>query len=110
MKTSIKNFIFLCGIIVISSFNCSKTNLKSSEQKDVSGMVLFQGDPAVDGCGWLIKIDTMMYSPINLSANFQKDSLKVILGYERLNSTWNCGWRIPGYYQIKIINIQKIEK
>lgn len=110
MKTIIKAVIFLCGIIVISAFGCSKTKITSPERQDVSGMILYMGDPAVDGCGWLIKIDTMLYSPITLGSSFQKDSLKVILDYELLNSTWNCGWRIPGYFQINIKNIQKREK
>ena len=106
----IKAILFLCGIIVISAFSCNKNYITSSERQDVLGMVLFKGDPAVDGCGWLIKIDTVLYSPIILGTNFQKDSLKVILDYELLNSTWNCGWRIPGYFQINIKNIQKQEK
>ncbi len=77
-----------------------KLDMKNSE-----GLVLYYGDPSVDGCGWMIKIDTTVYSPINLDSIFQKDSLEIILNYDTLISTWNCGWRDPGYQEIEIKEI-----
>ncbi|MFZ5986710.1 MAG: hypothetical protein ACOYWZ_06260 [Bacillota bacterium] len=71
------------------------------------GIVLYYGNPSVDGCGWMIKIDTLLYSPINLDSVYQKDSTKVLLDYKILTSIWNCGWRQPGYQQIEILKISK---
>jgi hypothetical protein len=108
MKTIFVVIIFLCGIIGITALSCGGDEILLSPQKqNVSGMVLDFGNPAVDGCGWLIKIDSVIFSPISLDPKFKIDSLKVILDYNILNSTWNCGWREPGYPQIEIINIKK---
>lgn len=106
MKTFYKG-LFLCGIIILTAFSCGKNeNRLPSQKQNVSGMVLYYGEPSVDGCGWLIKIDSVIYSPITLDPTFKKDSLKVILDYDILNSTWNCGWRISGYTQIEIKKIK----
>ena len=59
-----------------------------------------------NGCGWLIKIDSLLYAPTTLDSEFKKDSLKVILDYDILSTTWNCGWRKPGYIQINIERIK----
>ncbi len=70
-------------------------------------MVVYEGDPSVDGCGWLIQHGENFYSPVNLDPDFKTDSLKIILSYRTLESTWNCGWRTPGYVQIEIVEIKK---
>ncbi len=96
----IKLTIFLVLSLVFLAISCEKKD--ELNQYHTNGLVLYYGDPAVDGCGWMIKIDTVVYAPINLDANFQKDSLKVVVDYQTLKSTWNCGWRSFGYQQIKI--------
>lgn len=73
--------------------------------KNTHGLVKYFGDPSVDGCGWMIEIDTVIFSPINLDVDYQKHSLKIVLDYKILTSTWNCGWRTPGYQQIEISRI-----
>jgi hypothetical protein len=69
--------------------------------------VIFDGSPAVDGCGWLIHHDQNFHTPVNLDSLFMIDSLKVILSYNILESTWNCGWRQLGYREIEIVEIEK---
>jgi hypothetical protein len=88
--------------VVLLGAGCEKDE---PDVQQADGLVLYYGNPAVDGCGWMIKIDNIEYSPTNLDSKFQQDSLKIILYYDTLNSTWNCGWRDPGYQQIKIIDI-----
>jgi hypothetical protein len=75
-------------------------------QRDVSALVYYEGNPGVDGCGWLIQHDQDSYSPVNLDSVFKIDSLKVVLSYKILESTWNCGWRLPGYKEIEILEIK----
>jgi hypothetical protein len=101
------NFIFLFVIILgLISFSCKQSSDISGSQYS-KGLILYFGDPAVDGCGWMVQTNDSIYAPTNLDTKFQIDSLKVVLNFNRLNSTWNCGWRNPGYRQIKIIDIQK---
>lgn len=101
----IKLTIFLVLSLGFLAISCEKKD--ELNQQHTNGLVLYYGDPAVDGCGWMIKIDTVVYAPVNLDANFQKDSLKVVVDYQTLKSTWNCGWRSSGYQQIKIGNIKQ---
>jgi hypothetical protein len=97
-------FLFLLPLcVVMLGAGCEKD--EESDIKDAHGLVMYYGDPAVDGCGWIIKINNSEYSPINLDSKFHEDSLEIILDYDTLISTWNCGWRQPGYQQIQIIAI-----
>ncbi len=107
MKT-IALFIFSIGLYAFSCDNQTPISTIDSEgQSEVSGIVVYAGDPAVDGCGWLVQHQENVYSPINLDPSFNIDSLKVILSFKVLDSTWKCGWREPGYKRIEILNIKK---
>jgi len=102
----IKRILAATGILffLIGGVGCDKKN--ESEFQIQNGLVLNYGEPALDGCGWVIQINKVDYSPVNLDANFQKDSLKVAVEYQILKSTFNCGWRDHGYQQIKIVSIK----
>ena len=107
MKKQIRNkcalfLMFTVGFIAVSCDKKSDPNLLSAK-----GLVLNYGDPEVDGCGWVIKVDTVVYSPVNLDQAFKQNSLKVKVEYQVLNTYFSCGWRTPGYKQIKIISIKK---
>ena len=101
-----KIILILIGIIGSTSFSCDK-NYNLLNNQTSSGLILNYGDPSVDGCGWMIEIDKIVYSPTSLDSVYKKDSLKVILDYQVLSSVWNCGWRSPGYKQIEIKTIKK---
>ena len=103
MKITVVVFcIITAGIIMVS---CGKRN--ESDIQPENGIVLNYGDPSVDGCGWMLVINKVVYSPVNLNASFQKDSLNVVVEYQPLNSTFKCGWGTTGYQQIKITNIKR---
>ena len=72
--------------------------------------IVNSGPIAADGCGWLVRLnDSTEFSPVNLSADFQQDNLKVHVTYAQLNTRTSCGMLAnnPGILQIKINNIQK---
>jgi hypothetical protein len=101
----IKCVLFLMlavGIITVSCDNKSNQGLQTT-----NGLVLNYGNPEVDGCGWVIKVDTVVYSPVNLDPAFKQDSLKVKVDYQILSTYFSCGWRTPGYRQIRITSIKK---
>lgn len=107
MKT-IALFIFSIGLYAFSCDNQSPiSTVDSDRQSEVSAIVIYEGDPSVDGCGWLIQYDQKFYSPVNLGSDFKVDSLKVVLSYKVLESTWDCGFREPGYKQIEVLRIKK---
>ena len=89
---------------LIEGIGCdSKTESEFHKQ---NGLVLYYGSPAVDGCGWMIRINKVDYSPVNLDANFQKDGLNVVVDYQILTSTFSCGDGVGRYQQIKIVSIK----
>jgi hypothetical protein len=72
--------------------------------------IVNSGEIAADGCGWLVRLnDSTEFSPVNLSADFQQDNLKVNITYAQLSTRTSCGMLAgnPGILQIKINNIQK---
>jgi hypothetical protein len=106
MKTIVL-LILSIGLFAFSCENQSPVDMDIEAQNNVSALIVYEGDPAVDGCGWLIQRGQNFYSPVNLDSDFKTDSLKVVVSYKILESSWNCGWREPGYKQIEILNIKK---
>ena len=106
LKMKTQRFVFAISILlfIVAGTGCDKKN--DSELQIQNGLVLNYGEPALDGCGWVIQLNKVDYSPVNLDAKFQKDSLKVAVEYQILKSTFNCGWGGHGYQQIKITSIK----
>ena len=92
--------------VIILSTGCEKDKIYKTDVKNASGLILFYGEPAVDGCGWIIKINDNEYSPLALDDSFKKDSLEVIVDFNYLDSYWPCGWREPGYQEIEVIGVR----
>lgn len=111
----IRKHIAICRILTLSLFGLSTFGCESQspidkvpeEQRDVEALIIFDGNPAVDGCGWLILHDQNFHAPVNLDSAFMTDSLKVVLTYSFLESNRLCGWRDPGYREIEILEIKK---
>ncbi len=74
------------------------------------GTIIDKGDPSLDGCGYFIKINKVLYKPINLPKEYCHKGLKVKVKvkYNILQKKgFNCHWDIKKYNQIKIIKITK---
>jgi hypothetical protein len=96
--------VIIILFFLIEGIGCdSKTESEFHKQ---NGLVLYYGSPAVDGCGWVIQINKVDYSPVNLDENFQKSGLKVVVDYQILTSTFSCGDGVGRYQQIKIVSIK----
>jgi len=99
--------VMLLLALVIPS--CKKLG-SSSATLTSNATIVYSGPIAADGCGWLIRLnDSTEFSPVNLSADFQQDNLKVNINYAQLSTRIFCGMLAgnPGILQIKINNIQK---
>jgi len=97
--------IVFASIFLIVS--CCNENFQNSKYHN--GLVLDYGNPAADGCGWVIKINDTIYAPIELDTKFCKDSLEIYIDYKVLSSTRNCNWWVPNKYvypEIKILSIK----
>lgn len=83
--------ITILGLLTLSGCKSkggavSATSCESCED----AMVRFYGDPALDGCGWVVEASSVIYMPKNLLPEFYEDSLKVRIKYDVLARV-NCG-------------------
>jgi hypothetical protein len=83
--------------IIITS--CKKsTNPVTTTPLQTNAVIINTAPIAADGCGWLVKINgtNEVYSPVNLSSMYQKDSLKVNITYHVLSTKLSCGMLAGG--------------
>ncbi len=107
MKTKNLVLTILLGISLVTITCCKKASDDSTVNIfEKKGLVKDYGDPAVDGCGWIIEIDSTDYKPINLDENFKIDSLHVVVAYMLNNSKASCGFQINAFNEIKIVKIE----
>lgn len=64
------------------------------------------GDPAMDGCGWVVNASSIVYMPKNLLPEFYIDSLEVRIKYKVLERV-NCGLVKDAHLSIFIEEIYK---
>ena len=101
---------FLLIAFIFTGISCSKE--KSCEacigqviEKDA--MIIDTGSPAVDGCSWLVKIDSShIYHPDVLDSSFKQHQLQVKITYDITGEKFLCSFRA----QIPIIHVIDIRK
>lgn len=107
MKTKKRLSALLLLFIVL--FSCKKDDNNTTGKK-VSATVIYTGELSLDGCGWLVKIDStnVTYSPVTLSDTYKKNNLPVVISYNLLTSKYHCGMLAggSGITQIKITAIK----
>ncbi len=69
------------------------------------GRVVFFGDTAQDGCGYLIEIMNEKYKPKMLDAPYAQNNLFVTLRYRKLNTFFDCMNTEGHYREIEILEI-----
>ncbi len=89
--SSFKTILFL--LLFAIPVSCKKdANLLTA-----NATIIDTGSVAVDGCGWLIKLnDSTTYEATNLSADYQKNNLQVNISYYLLTTKFQCGDSPPG--------------
>ena len=90
-------------LLLLIFFSCKK-------QKDISanGVVLDSGDPAADGCSWIIRINgtNEEYHPDILTDQFKQNNLPVQVNYTLTPNYFTCGWGA----RLRIIHILSIQR
>ena len=85
--------------------HCSENDVKTDLFKE--GLILFD-DPSADGCGWLVYSGEVLYMPTNLTPDYQKDSLEILLTLDRLTSIAGCGpFKGTDYGEVEITDIKE---
>jgi hypothetical protein len=99
---------FILATVAMGLFSMLTMCKKGDKILNADATVINMGDPASDGCGWWIKIDsTLYYKPKSLAASFQKNNLKVNISYIVLDTKYHCGHtdKETGPIEIDIKNI-----
>ncbi|MDB5192574.1 MAG: hypothetical protein JWQ96_2137 [Segetibacter sp.] len=58
--------------------------------KGVNATVAFMGDPTLDGLGWVLMVDKTAEVPNNLTNNFKKEGMSVVVSFKRTNQPVPC--------------------
>ncbi len=97
LKTLLLSMVCMALLIAIES-SCKKENNNKSTTHITNAIIINTAPIAADGCGWLVKINgtNEVYSPVNLSSTYQKDSLKVNITYHVLPTKLSCGMLAGG--------------
>ena len=102
--------LFIALIVLVAS--CKKSDCKEEPEVKVPGpsnaIVMWFGEPAVDGLGWVLKLDSQkIEKPSNLTKEFQVDGLKVMVTYEPSTEKFPC-FCVQGF--INMVRITSITK
>ncbi len=87
-------------LLVFVTVGCEKSKEENILKDDAT--IIYEGNPALDGCGYFIKIRNTKYKPISLLQNFKTENLKVKITYQILEDKWSCNWQEKKYIQIKL--------
>jgi hypothetical protein len=91
------------SLLIFGLISC---NSDGPEIVEIQAVVIDSGSIATDGCGWLIKINGVDYSPTYLSTQYQQDGLTVLINFEYLSSTFACGLQATEIPQIRLEQIR----
>lgn len=103
-KTLISALLLIIALLIVFAFSlCKKDDgILTAEAK-----IYNSGSVAVDGCDWLLRVDTTKeYHAINLTNEFKEPGLKVIIRYRLLNTKFLCGWG-KGLTEVELIDIKR---
>jgi len=79
------------NVLIISSCKSKEWAVNDSGCSTCKDAVIRDfGDPALDGCGWVVDVSSKIYKPQNLLSEYRIDSLEVRIKYKILDSV-NCG-------------------
>lgn len=84
-------FIAIVTTLIASSCKSNGETVKEGSCNNCKEAVIRDyGDPAVDGCGFVVEVDSVIYMPQNLPSEYKKDSLAIQLDYD-VKGEARCG-------------------
>lgn len=104
-----RKYLLLSLLLLMVTIGCKKQSGLQAVVA-VNATIYDTGDPAADGCGWLIKPDNenATFKPINLSDEYKKDKAKVIITYTILSTNYTGCIQVPGSTGMNQIEIKSI--
>lgn len=102
--------MLLLTLLLPVVMGCSKKeeNKLPEDVLTAQGEITDWGDPAVDGCGWLIRIGKSDYAMDNFNPQFKENGLTVKVHYKHTDFHYLCGRGQKPFSVIKIIKMEKL--
>lgn len=115
VDNTMKTILIFLLFTAILSISCKSTVEPENEIVTKEAIVIWEGDYAVDGCGFSFEIDSEKYKPKNedfISDEFKKEpqtQVKIQFIYLNKQIEYYCGWSgIQKSDGIEIISISKL--
>lgn len=87
---NIKNRFVLTLIAAFLVISCEEPSSDKTIELCEDGIIKYIGSPELDGCGFMVMIDSINHKPTNLPAQFEDHDLEVTLCYEVLPDSHVC--------------------
>ena len=65
--------IILMTVLAISSCKPESVIIDNPCESCEDAIIRDSGEPALDGCGWVVDVSTIIYKPVNLLEEFKID-------------------------------------
>jgi hypothetical protein len=89
-KQAVMKKILVALTTLAVATGCSKDNSIPSDAISAKATVDYMGDPAVDGLGWVLRIDRSYEVPTNLPEEYKQDELDVNVVYTKSDQFAPC--------------------
>jgi hypothetical protein len=100
----------LCFACCVLALSCEKTSSECKCQGPPaitkSAKIVFTGNLEVDGCDWLVQVDSnQFYRADSLPSAFKQNDLNVTISYWETKKEYKCGW----FKSIPVIQVKNIK-
>lgn len=110
MKKPLPLELLLLCLLCMGFTACQKNTYyedRDPNQLEDTATILDTGSPALDGCGWLVKVGNTSYSPDNLPNDFKINNIQVNIKYIISDTKFSCGFAGSGYNFIHLVDIKR---
>jgi hypothetical protein len=105
MKNSLHfNIMLIVSLLTVTTISFCK---KDPKLLVANATILNMGPVETDRCGWLLKIDSTYYNPVNLPDKYKINDTKIRISYYLLTTKYRCGFAATIYPQVAIEFVNK---
>lgn len=102
-----KNRLVFTLIAAFLMISCVKPATDKTDELCEDGIIKYTGPIELDGCGFMVMIDSINHKPTNLPAQFEEDGLEVYLCYKVLPELYEGCFRVfPPAIEITDIHLR----
>lgn len=105
-----KYTILFISAIILSIFIITACKKVTPVEVNADVTIYYTGEPASDGCGWLVKPDNenTTFKPVNLDDAYKINNAKATISYIILNTKYTGCIQVPNSPGIDQIEIKSI--